>query len=567
MVALPDCRDWRLVAPWWHWPEQKAALGVSGRGSHPALQKYATSKLIDQLLDDPQHYLAFDDDDWVYEVPSPAMRRLRKGAASLVRTDTRKLFLDTHNRFYLVLCELHCDSPGFPSVRRDRVCEAGFVVRRRTAPAVDKGQEAAAKGALAEVRRARRALDSMEKSQGRTAEQARRMTDAMLGNTGAAGDVVASSSGMSAAVGVAQIEQVLRDPGIEALLRADDRLREASSNLLDWAGELGLLPRLEGWVGTPGVERVGQWKAVEEEPCALSEAVYPLYPLIPDPKRTKHAGTHRTIWFGLIPTGSADTDAHGKARYDDQEKYEVRCFVREHDPRCPRTGNRGDCKGPLVWSAPSEQYRLASHFDLTGTNNLPITIQMPDLNVLRLQATKVNERAAVKIVTPAGSALNPKVSGNVPTGGSLGGPQICSVSIPLITIVATFVLNLFMPIVVFLFQLWWMLLLKFCIPPSLSLSADLNAALALKAGGADIDADVTISPTPAQIRDALKSAFGDATGNADVGAGIVGSMSNSDLVGMAADEAKDRDQSPPAATLVSGLVWASPTYEESQVQA
>src|SRR5206468_8487862 len=47
-------------------------------------------------------------------------------------TNTRKIFLDTHKRFYLVACEVHCDAAGFPKVARDKICEAGFVVRRRT---------------------------------------------------------------------------------------------------------------------------------------------------------------------------------------------------------------------------------------------------------------------------------------------------------------------------------------------------------------------------------------------------------------------------------------------------
>ena len=46
---------------------------------------------------------------------------------------TRKLFLNTHKRFYLVVCELHCDAPGLPNAQHSDVLEAGFVVRRRVA--------------------------------------------------------------------------------------------------------------------------------------------------------------------------------------------------------------------------------------------------------------------------------------------------------------------------------------------------------------------------------------------------------------------------------------------------
>ena len=51
---------------------------------------------------------------------------------------TRKIFLETHKRFYLVVCQVNCDVASFPKAARDRICEVGFVVRRRTArvPAV-----------------------------------------------------------------------------------------------------------------------------------------------------------------------------------------------------------------------------------------------------------------------------------------------------------------------------------------------------------------------------------------------------------------------------------------------
>jgi hypothetical protein len=65
----------------------------------------------------------------------------------------------------------------------------------------------------------------------------------------------------------------------------------------------------------------------------------------------------------------------------------------------------------------------------------------------------------------------------------------------MITIVATFVFQLFLPVVVFIFGLFFLLKLKFCIPPSFSLDAgvvaDLNAALDLDIGiSASLDAQV-----------------------------------------------------------------------------
>jgi hypothetical protein len=97
---------------------------------------------------------------------------------------------------------------------------------------------------------------------------------------------------------------------------------------------------------------------------------------------------------------------------------------------------------------------------------------MPDLDALAAQAASMpmGAGAGVKFVTPKNSMLQFRVNdaGKAESLG-LGGPAICGFAIPLITIVATFVLRLFLPIVVFLFGLWWMLRLRFCIPPVLTL--------------------------------------------------------------------------------------------------
>jgi len=42
--------------------------------------------------------------------------------ATLVPTGTRKLYLATHKRNYLVVSELHCYAPGFPKVTPAQVC-------------------------------------------------------------------------------------------------------------------------------------------------------------------------------------------------------------------------------------------------------------------------------------------------------------------------------------------------------------------------------------------------------------------------------------------------------------
>jgi hypothetical protein len=412
---------WQLVGPWYRWPTP--GVPSTGRSSPPILQKYETSDFVNEFLKDPQHSLVFLEN--VFEVtprvpPLPLLNGRKQSFSDnmLLNTGIRKLFLDTHKRFYLMVCELHCDMAGFPTVDRGEVCEAGFVVRRH----------------------------------------------------------------------YIQIPKTAQKPLRNAL-----RSGAPPQQVQAIAGQAGVATEVQGWI--PSVhDRIGGWQKVDETPAINNtETIHPLYPLIPDPRLAQHAGKGRNIYFGIVPTGAADTDDQGNARFDDRNLYEIRCFVRRHRFPCPKLLTRNDCHGPLTWSARSELYQLASHFDLAGSNNRPVTIQLPDLPALQAQVAAdptVGRKGAVKMISPKGSNLH--TSGQIPNlnpAPGSPGAAICSFSIPLITIVATFVFNLFLPIVVFVFQLWWMLALKFCIPPSFSLGAGVAAALAANPNvNADADA-------------------------------------------------------------------------------
>jgi hypothetical protein len=417
-----NTHPWLLVGPWYRWTSP--GVPSSGRSSVPIIQKYETSDFVNEFLKNPQHSLVFrEDEDRVFEVvprvpPLPLIGGKKQSFSDNIMNNTgiRKLFLDTHKRFYLVVCELHCDIAGFPSVDRNQVCEVGFVVRRRA---------------------------------------------------------------------------VQIPPAAEKPLRRALRRGAQAQEIQALATQGGVVSELQGWIPS-GFDRVGSWQKVEETPAINNtETIHPLYPLIPDPRLARHAGKGRTIYFGTIPTGSAETDDKGNARFDDRNLYEIRCFVRRHRFSCPKLITRNDCHGPLIWSNRTEQYQLASHFDLAGSGNRPVSIQMPDLPALQAQVANdptLGRKAAVKMISPKGSNL--ETSGPITNlSPALGSPgtAICSFSIPLITIVASFVFKLFLPIVVFVFQLWWMLALKFCIPPSFSLSAGVAAKLAAGAN-ADLDA-------------------------------------------------------------------------------
>ncbi|MDP3085575.1 MAG: hypothetical protein Q8N44_18045, partial [Rubrivivax sp.] len=213
------------------------------------------------------------------------------------------------------------------------------------------------------------------------------------------------------------------------------------------------------------------------------------------PKDAAHSAHGRALYYGVVPTSAFETTASGEPRYDDRSSYEMRCLFRQHDCDCPFAGlnaDAPDCGGALVWSPPTETYRLATQFDLIGTANRPVTIQMPNLAELAAQgmARPIGQFSPVRFVQP--QQLSTKTDGKGLTGGVMGGAAICFFSIPLITIIAMFVLNLFLPIVVLLFNLWFLLALRFCIPPSFSIDGGLQAELALIPPKLNVDAELAV---------------------------------------------------------------------------
>ncbi|HJQ69628.1 MAG TPA: hypothetical protein VKA70_11685 [Blastocatellia bacterium] len=471
---------WKLVAPWYRW--QQPGLPSAGRVSRPVIQKYDGATFVDEFLKNPQRSLKFTSEDLVHKVVNlpPLVPPFYKGKRRLsesgyVPTSMRKLFLDTHKRFYLVVCELHCDMPGFPSVERDQACEAGFVIRRRVVANLSSQALEEAQSVFKRLAQARQVASeyAMMKPENQLALLKKGLApqgEAMLT------DAIAASLDKNHSDALAQL-------AIE---------RE---NLKQWADKFQVGLQLQGWKQLR--DGIGEWSAVAETPQAITEQVFNLYPLIPDPRDEKHSAKGRTIYFGVVITGSSDTTEFGKARFDDTTQLEVRCFVRRHKANCPKRSQKPDCHGELVWSAPTEVYRLASHFDLVGTSNRPVSMQLPDLKALEAQAAALppNQLAPFRMVAPPDSTLEVSADedGNITSSSRASQAQICSFAIPLITIVATFVFKLFLPVVTLLFGLFFLLKLKFCIPPSVELSADialeLNATLEF---GVDVDVDVSV---------------------------------------------------------------------------
>ncbi len=429
---------WYLVGPWYRWHSEEDPHG--NKRSRPILQKYPDSDLVEQFLKNPQHSLKYLDED------QTAAKR-------------RKIFLDTHSRFYLVVCALHCDSVGFPKVKRDRVCEAGFVVRRRQTP-IPEDLKPEVESLLRDIAYQKARL---KKVQGKRKQAA----SGGLGNRlrqGVDSAIACSKQGAGEKFGA--------------------RLNQSRQTLSKLLLEAGVETVVEGW--RQSAANVGNWiRQDDETPETVSERIYPLYPLIPDAADAAHPSGQQSLWYGLLPVGSAAVDADANPQFDDRSVYEVRCFVRHHRPQCPKTNERNDCKGDLVWSSATEAYQLAPHFDLLGTSNRTTTIQAPDLRALQEQVEDPNfqmgQGLGMAIATPPGSGLpiETDADGNPKAGTPSAYPSICFFAIPLITIVAMFLLRLFLPIVVFLFGLWFLLRLKLCILPTvdIDLGAELDAGL------------------------------------------------------------------------------------------
>jgi len=509
---MVNAANWMLVGPWYRWPQP--GLPAAGRQSAPALQKFSGDDFIPGFMAKPQHSLKYDPAvDVVNNLDlvkldkakwgrmlmilnnkgEPASNqdrlddKLFKGRLAL--SSLRKLYQPTHDRHYLVTCELHCDAPGFPRVGRDQVCQAGFVVRRRTsinpqAVPLDQIKAEAAK------------VHALE------AELFELHTLAQAGAQAAAG------SDMALNVQARQLK-LAQDQGLGSwgalVQRQQMQLDQARLDLADWYQAHGISVKVEGWFplmanGRPSTT-FGEWRALDEAQQVgetwqgdgqSSEHTYPMFALVPDPREPHHDAAGRTMYYGIVPTTSLQHDALGQARFDDQVTFEVRCFVRRHEPCLGRVGKQPDCHGALTWSRPTESFRVAAPFDVLGSANRPITIKLPDLRELAAQAAMrpKGRLSPVRMVQP--QHLSPQIDGNALAGGSMGGEAICSFSIPLITLVALFVLNLFLPIVVFVFQLWFLLVFRFCIPPQITAGAGLDAALSVTPPGVDLDADFTV---------------------------------------------------------------------------
>jgi hypothetical protein len=181
--------------------------------------------------------------------------------------------------------------------------------------------------------------------------------------------------------------------------------------------------------------------------------------LMPDSWPTISAAQEAKLWDAIRPALSARFAQvrPQEGRFDNlTSTYRLRAFVRvKRDDGCPPQ---------LVWSQPSEPFKIIPWYE-SGPMP-PVQVRLPPIGRDFLKGVKPN----VSFVVP--SDLSNLLQGNDPkkmsdgegqqSSGGLQLDWICGFNIPIITICAFIVLNIFLSLFDIIFQ--WMFYIKICIP-------------------------------------------------------------------------------------------------------
>lgn len=132
------------------------------------------------------------------------------------------------------------------------------------------------------------------------------------------------------------------------------------------------------------------------------------------------------------------------------DQFAVRGFV--------RVAGHDGCAEKLVWSIPSERFRVLPWWDGDGPG---IKIALPDLSQLK----RIKPNVAFEMPPALANLLSGDMKKLADGEGSTRGLEIgflCSFSIPIITLCAFIVLNIFLSLFDLIFR--WMMFLKICLP-------------------------------------------------------------------------------------------------------
>ena len=152
-------------------------------------------------------------------------------------------------------------------------------------------------------------------------------------------------------------------------------------------------------------------------------------------------------WANLRPSTS---------QFEENSKYRVYAFIRVQ-------GNE-ECPLKTIWSEASEDFEIVPWYE-TSDIIPPTQIELPDVNMDTLSKLKPNVAFKVpESIQKIMDKINLKklVDGEEIKGSGLGFGMICGFSIPLITICAFIVLQIFLVLLNLVF--WWLPFIKICIP-------------------------------------------------------------------------------------------------------
>jgi hypothetical protein len=148
-----------------------------------------------------------------------------------------------------------------------------------------------------------------------------------------------------------------------------------------------------------------------------------------------------------------------QGRYQDSTRlYRMRMFFRIK-------GETPSCPPELVWSCYTDPFRFGAWYESAGRPTAPVPLPDPfDPNTLKNSKPSSSFAVPPKLMNAMQSASLTNLSAGTPPagGGGLNLNWICGFSIPLITICAFFVLNIFLMLLNIVF--FWLPFIKICIP-------------------------------------------------------------------------------------------------------
>lgn len=179
-----------------------------------------------------------------------------------------------------------------------------------------------------------------------------------------------------------------------------------------------------------------------------------MWPKVSSSQRAAIVKMMRSRWMSRLAKITAE-----EGRYDDSTaRYQVRAFI--------RVKSLDGCPPKIVWSGYSNPFTIAPWY-ANNPDLPPVKITLPDiLDAKSIAAIKPNVAFAVPPrlfnFLQNNDDLKQLLDGKSSNSDDSGFGWICSFNIPIITLCAYIVLNLFLKLFNFVF--WWLFSIKICIP-------------------------------------------------------------------------------------------------------